>query len=215
MNRWRWAGIVAIVIGLLSFDGSPSSLGAVPTIATASILESSVRFVMAPQFNVPVQVSTGYDYMAPPSISRERFMSIICGYRSSPVCPEAGDIYDFLVGEGFDPVLALAHMRKETEFGTTGIGTPGQPPNESRGLYGVDCNGDADWCDGGRPQSAFYSYLNATKAWVKLMKSPTYIGRGLTSPDLVLPVYCPSSECGTQGYIENMHNWIREWRALQ
>ena len=163
---------------------------------------------------VEVVMSSAYEYRAAPSLSKTTFETVICGYNDSPVCSEASAIYTLLVTNGFDPAEALAHMRKETEFGTTGIGRPGERPNASKGLYGADCNDDADWCTGGRPQSAFESYANATKAWMKMMDA-VYISRGLTSPDTALPVYCPVSDgCDPYGYVETMHGWVDEWRAL-
>ncbi len=208
---------------LLGFVLMMTTPGAMPSQALTTELPGNIHSAAnnllsnvlpaAPKTTVKVVGSNNYLYVHEPTISRDKYVEVICSYSSNnPVCPEAAAIYDFLVDEGFDPVLALAHAMKETEFGTTGIGRPGSAPMDARSLYGADCNSDADWCDSnGRKQSAFHSYLNATRAWVKMMRR-TYIGRGLTTPAQVLPVYCPPIECNTQGYVDTMQGWIDDWR---
>jgi hypothetical protein len=152
-----------------------------------------------------VVASSDYLYHAPPSISLDVYRQTLC--QAGSACDEATAMYRALVDAGLDPALALAHAWKETSFGIAGAGRV-----PLRDLYGENCADEADFCDG--RFSGFTSYTNATRAWAALMLSHGYIDAGLTTPDLVLPRYCPVGDgCDPAGYVVQIKQMVEGWRA--
>lgn len=169
----------------------------------------------APSATAPAAVvdSNQFLYMAPPSIARETYIAIYTHY-GSPAAGEAGAIYDFLVGAGFDPAVHAAQAMHETGLGRAGIGVVAY-----KNMHGVQCHtGDGRISESPVPwgngcAGVYDSYLSAVRTWANVIERE-YVAEGLTTPDTAVWKYAPPGADGNDppAYIADMKRWIIRWR---
>lgn len=123
-------------------------------------------------------------------MAKDAFIEVLRAAKS-PALPEAEACYDICVAAGIDPAVALAFFQHESTYGKKGLATSTLNWGNIRRSQGRGVNKVIP----GRGQFAHYTSWAASLAdWCDLIKSKTYIGRGLTTVALVLPVYAPSSD---------------------
>ncbi len=189
--------------------------------SVAHVVHAALPTAYGAQDNVPlflpVTYQTGEEFalVGPPSVSLGTYQTAFCQPRHGKVsdaCPHTPQMYNVLVDAGIDPVFEMAFAAKETEFGITG---PGRSPQ--RNIHGIVCNSwDGGTCDGPYHLrfSAYSSYVHAVEAWAKLiLERGTYVDAGNTTVAQILPIYAPSFENDTQGYIAQVQSWVRNWRS--
>jgi hypothetical protein len=173
--------------------------------------------VASPAQPVPIVQSSGYDYFAPPSISKEVYVGEFCAKNGSDseLCQQAAGMYDAIVAGGVDPALELAHVMNESSGGTSGVarqwfnlhGVHGHAAGGCR--YGVAVANNAP---GDESMQKFDNYAEGVADWVCMMRE-VYYNDGRNTPETVLQRYCDcGGDAGKAEYADRMKRMIDGWR---
>lgn len=224
-RRFHLSLMVLVVVAIFAHLTAPH-----PVFVSGSLTDApgaSPSHAETTRTAVRVVASSAYRYDAPPSISSAFFVDHMCSGGNKEVCAAAPDMYDIAVQQGYDPVWMLFHAMHETQYGSTGIGSP--PANGHRatsgqdgfrGLFGLDCNSDADYCLDGVRFSGYDTYQQAARAQTHLLFGRgLYVDAGNTTVDAIIAIYCPpfnsngQPECNTTAYIQTAKATVSAWRA--
>jgi hypothetical protein len=165
--------------------------------------------VWADTSQVKVISSGDYRPIAPPSISLKVFSKFLQEF-NSPALSEAEAMYRIIVAEGGDPAFALAFFEHESSLGKSGVAVYTKSIGNIRCTPGYQCYYT-------QANGAFRQYQNwsdGAQDWVRLLKSNTYLGRGLLTIDQIMPVYAPTADKnnpiayaqGVKDRVENLRN---------
>ena len=157
----------------------------------------------------------------PPRIGRERFASIL-RERESPAAAEAEAGWDAVVGQGVDPLFALAIFHQESQFGIDGICFDHQtrsPGNTRTSRTGI---GEQVQTDLG----PFVRYPSWAEGWRDLafrLVDPTfeYHKKGLRAIRPIIETWAPRTDFGNDpdNYIKrvvvNMNDWMETDVAVE
>lgn len=148
----------------------------------------------------PLQVNTA------PTITAGQIDSILSRYHS-PAAGMGAQIYALGVQYGINPAVALAFFNHETSLGTD------YGSNAGTNSWGnIRCT--SSWTQAGghciNGWRAYPTFVAAAADWYALIRN-NYVNRGLTTVDTILPVYAPSFENDTRGYIAQVKRLVRGW----
>jgi hypothetical protein len=124
---------------------------------------------------------------------------------NSPILPYAGDVYAYGIQYGIDPVFALAFWMKESREASDGsVAAVDHNPGYTEGL-GSDnrCGRWACWA----------TWPEGIAGWYHYMRVFFIDGLGITTVESILPIYAPSTENNTTGYIAFVLQKVADWRA--
>jgi hypothetical protein len=152
----------------------------------------------------PIGVHTG-----PPSLDAAQIDAILASYGS----PAAGTGAAWVAqGEryGIDPAYAVAFFIHESSAGTNpawaGIKSDG---STTHNVGNIICAGYPTCY--GRFRD-YPSWEAGIEDWYRLIAVEYIQGRGLTTVAEILPIYAPSVENDTTGYIRSVEELVRSWR---
>jgi|GEM_PF-1992190 len=128
----------------------------------------------------------------------------VLGRVNSPILPYAGDVYAYGLQYGIDPVFALAFWMKESREASDGsVAAVDHNPGYTEGLASDQrCGRWACWPTWPEGIAGWFHYMRVF-----------FVNRGLDTVEQILPIYAPSSENNTSGYIVFVLHWAAVWRA--
>lgn len=157
-----------------------------------------------------IPIATGpYAVLGKPTVTAT-FINQVLQAHGSPAAGKGQSLYNLGVQYGIDPVFALAFFQHESGFGTAGEAT------KTRSLGNLRCYTGATCVDteigGGYAQYA--TWEDGFTAWYALIRDYYVNVRGLTTVDLIIPVYAPTADnndeaeyiASLKGEITNFHN---------
>ncbi len=202
--RWRGMrlGIFAAIL-CLALLGTGVVEGLAPN--TFQFGGELLGLVPAPPTPTPTPKKPPFDSIAqPPTISIVEVGRILQSV-NSPILPYAGDVYAYGVQYGIDPAFALAFWMKESREASDGsVAAVDHNPGYTEGLASdARCGRWACWA----------TWPEGIAGWYQYMRVFFIEGRGLTTVESILPIYAPSSENNTSGYIAFVLNEVAAWRA--
>jgi len=104
---------------------------------------------------------------------------------------------------GIHPLMIAFFAKKESSWGTAGIATRG-----TNNPFGRTATANQPHIEiNGRLWYRFNSWQEAIEMHGPYLKT-RYIDQGLTTVEQIMNVYCPRSECDTDGYIQQMNSFI-------
>jgi len=145
-------------------------------------------------------------FLSAPRMSAESFARVL--HRAvSPAASDAANLYAIIVGYGLDPAIALAMFCHESIYGRLGIARRSLNwGNLRRGARAY------------RIESGFGFYGrwgDSLRDWCELIIS-RYIARGLTTIELAIPIYAPSSDGNAPArYIAAIDQLVAAWVASE
>ncbi|MDP9314142.1 MAG: hypothetical protein M3R24_25225, partial [Chloroflexota bacterium] len=144
--------------------------------------------------------------VGPPSIAYETVLRVLAQRPASPLLPLAPEIWTLGEQASVDVAFALAIWLKESEFGTTGVSVTTRNPGN------LTCAAaDPTFRSGCAGRWATYArWSDAVADWFAYVER-RYVAQGLTTVESILPVYAPSSENDTAGYLAQVTTWLRDW----
>ncbi len=156
----------------------------------------------------------GLTIVSAPRISLETFTDVLNAGKS-PAAPVSGELYAICVQMGVDPAVALAFFAHESRLGTAGVtrsystknwGNVRTPEDPELGVTVIIPN---------RGNFVRYpTWQNGLLDWCKRLRGPKYAGCGLTTVELVIPKYAPSSDGNDpQRYIDVVRGLVAKWAA--
>ena len=140
-----------------------------------------------------------------PTISVAKIEQVLASY-GSPAVGKGQAMYDLGIQYGIDPAYCLAFFIHESTAGTKGVATVTLSIGNIRVTPGY-----ADY----QGYRRYNSWEEGIKDWYKLIRELYIEGWQLTTVDQIIPVYAPSSENDTAGYIAVIHRLVATWRAEQ
>jgi hypothetical protein len=157
-----------------------------------------------------IPVATGpYAVLGAPTISAA-FINQVLQAHGSPAAGKGQALYDLGKQYGIDPVFALAFFQHESDFGTAGEATKTLSLGNLRCYTGVTCV-DVE-IGGGYAQ--YSSWEDGFTAWYALIRNYYVNVRGLTTVDLIIPVYAPTADHNDEAaYIASLKQEISGWHA--
>lgn len=200
LHRWRLSLFVAMVA--LAFVGTGLAEGLSPQIFSFS--SQLLGLVPAPPTATPVPTEVPSSYIArSPTITIAEIDRVL-GSVNSPMLPYSADIYVSSEQYGIDPVFALAFWMKESREASDGsVAAPDHNPGYTEGL-GTDprCGRWACWPTWPEGIAGWFHYMRVF-----------FVDRGITTVEDILPIYAPSTENNTSGYILFVIQHVATWRA--
>ena len=141
-----------------------------------------------------------------PCISSSKIENELCN-NNSPACGKASFIYNKGIEYGIKPAIALAFYKKESGFGTASKAVVTKSFGNLR--YHSGCEAEHDgFC-------SYSTYEAGIEDWYDLIKNSNYYFKaGKYTAETIIPVYAPSSENNTQGYIRDVRNMVSNWWAI-
>ena len=141
-------------------------------------------------------------FQSAPRIGQHAFIRVLVGAQS-PAAPDAPRLYDLVVRYGLDPAIALAFFAHESGYGRRGIATRSLNwGNLRRGprAYAI------------RSGFGYYrTWGDSLQDWCELILN-RYVRRSLTTVELALPVYAPSSDGNApQRYAAAVRALVEQW----
>lgn len=203
-RRWRGVrlGLFAAIV-CIALVGTGLAEGLAPNVL--SFGSQLLGLVPAPPQPTPVPTQTPSDVITrSPSISVVEIGRILQRV-NSPILPYSGDVYAYGIQYGIDPVFALAFWMKESREASDGsVAAVDHNPGYTEGL-GSDprCGRWACWP----------TWPEGIAGWFHYMRVFFVQDRHLVTVESILPVYAPSSENNTSGYIAFVLNQVATWRA--
>lgn len=164
----------------------------------------------APEAPLAVRPPGDHDLRGAPTISAAQIDKILASYGS----PAAGSGAAWVaMGEkyGIDPAYAVAFFIHESSAGTNpgwaGIKGDG---STTHNVGNIICAGYSTCYGRFRDYSSWEEGVND---WYKLISVEYIEGRGTTTVAQILPIYAPSVENDTQGYIRIVEQMVDGWRS--
>ncbi len=203
VKRWRrWRLGLFILMVALAFLGTGLAEGLSPQVFGFG--SQLLGLVPAPPTATPVPTETPFDDIArSPTITITEIDRVLQSV-NSPMIPYEADIYASGVQYGIDPVFALAFWMKESREASDGsVAAPDHNPGYTEGL-GNDprCGRWACWPTWPEGIAGWFHYMRVF-----------FINRGIRTVESILPIYAPSSENNTSGYIVFVLQHAATWRA--
>jgi hypothetical protein len=157
-----------------------------------------------------IPVATGpYAVLHAPTITAD-FINKVLAAANSPAAGKGQSLYDLGVQYGIDPVFALAFFQHESDFGTAGEATKTLSLGNLRCYNGVTCV-DTE-IGGGYAQ--YTSWEEGFTAWYALIRDYYVNQLGLTTIDVIIPTYAPTSDHNDEAaYIADLKLSIDQWHA--
>jgi hypothetical protein len=200
LRRWRLSLFVAIMA--LAFVGTGLAEGLSPQVFSFS--SQLLGFVPAPPTATPVPTEVPSDDIArSPTITIAEIDRVLESV-NSPILPYSADVYVSGEQYGIDPVFALAFWMKESREASDGsVAEPDHNPGYTEGLSGDPrCGRWACWPTWPEGIAGWFHYMRVF-----------FVDRGITTVEDILPIYAPSTENNTSGYILFVLQHVAEWRA--
>jgi hypothetical protein len=160
--------------------------------------------VPAPPAPTPVPTQPPASMIArSPTVSVSEIGRVLASV-NSPILPYSGDVYAYGVKYGIDPVFALAFWMKESREASDGsVAAVDHNPGYTEGLAGDPrCGRWACWPTWPEGIAGWFHYMRVF-----------FVDRGIVTVESILPIYAPSSENNTSGYIAFVNHWVAVWRA--
>ncbi|MBC8076633.1 MAG: glucosaminidase domain-containing protein, partial [Chloroflexales bacterium] len=164
----------------------------------------------APEAQLAVRPPGDHDVRGAPTISSAQIDKILASYGS----PAAGSGAAWIaMGEkyGIDPAYAVAFFIHESSAGTNpgwaGIKGDG---STTHNVGNIICAGYSTCYGRFRDYSSWEEGVND---WYKLIAVEYIEGRGTTTVAQILPIYAPSVENDTLGYIRIVEQMVDGWRS--
>ncbi|HLW01716.1 MAG TPA: hypothetical protein VKT82_23870 [Ktedonobacterales bacterium] len=203
-GRWRGMrlGVFAAII-CLALLGTGLAEGLAPT--AFHFGGQILGLVPAPPTPTPVPAKPAADSIFQhPTISVVEVSRVLQSV-NSPILPYAGDVYAYGIQYGIDPVFALAFWMKESREASDGsVAAVDHNPGYTEGL-GTDTR-VGRW-------AYWATWPEGIAGWYRYMRVFFIDGLGLTTVESILPIYAPSTENNTSGYIAFVLQKVADWRA--
>lgn len=199
----RWRGVrlgVLVAIFCLGLLGTGLVEGLSPKVFNFG----NQLLGLVPEPPTPTPTPTFSTIVRSPSISLGEVGRVLQNV-NSPMLPYASNIYDDGVKYGIDPVFALAFWMKESREASDGsVAATDHNPGYTEGL-GTDtrCGRWACWP----------TWPAGIEGWFHYMRVYFVDDRGMTTVEVILPIYAPPTENNTSNYIASVLNWVAQWRA--
>ena len=147
---------------------------------------------------------TSLTFVAPPRMTPLRFVRVLTEAHS-PAASVASACYGIACDYQLDPAIALAFFKHESRYGNDGVAARTRNwgnLRKSQGNAAKTLNGWA-WYD---------RWEHGLIDWCILIRD-RYVGRGLTTVDLAIPVYAPSSDRNKPDrYIAAVYAAVASWQ---
>ena len=138
-----------------------------------------------------------------PTISAAKIDAVLASY-NSPATGTGQVMYDLGLKYGIDPAYCLAFFIHESTAGTAGVATVTKSIGNIRVTPGY-----ADY----QGYRRYETWEEGIEDWYRLISELYIQGWQLTTINEIIPVYAPSSENDTQGYIDVVRSMVNGWRA--
>jgi hypothetical protein len=204
LNHWqrlRWAILGGVLLLALLGTGLAEGLG--PGFLTFGGQLFGV--VPAPPSPTLAPSAIPYDVIyRSPSITFLEVETVLSKV-GSPMLPYAGDVYSYGIKYHIDPAYALAFWMKESREASDGsVAAVDHNPGYTEGLASdTRCGRWACWP----------TWPAGIEGWYHYMRVFFIDRRGLIRVEDILPIYAPSSENNTSGYISYVLQMVLTWRA--
>lgn len=200
LRRWRVS--LFVVILALAFVGTGLAEGLSPQVFNFS--SQLLGLAPAPPTATPVPTEVPTDDLArSPTITIAEIDRVLESV-NSPMLPYSADIYVSGEQYGIDPVFALAFWMKESREASDGsVAAPDHNPGYTEGLStDTRCGRWACWPTWPEGIAGWFHYMRVF-----------FIDRGIRTVEDILPIYAPSTENNTSGYILFVIQHVATWRA--
>lgn len=142
-----------------------------------------------------------------PRISLALFARVLAD-ADSPAAPEAVAIYAALVARGLDPAVALAFFQHESSYGLKGVARSTRNWGNLRKSQGRATKVEKGWAH-------YATWAASAEDWADLIMR-RYVGRGLATVRVALPVYAPSSDNNVpERYADAVVALVGRWSAAE
>ena len=141
--------------------------------------------------------------LGPPTISAGQIDAILASY-SSPAEGSGQAMVDLGIKYGIDPIFCLAFFIHESTAGTKGVATVTKSVGNIRVTAGYDSY---------QGYRRYATWEEGIEDWYKLIRELYVDGWQLTTLEQIIPVYAPSVENDTEGYINTVRNLVNGWRT--
>lgn len=150
---------------------------------------------------------TALTFVAHPRITPLRFNRVL-REAHSPAANAADACFGIVCDYGLDPAVALAFFKHESSFGNDGVAVRTRNWGNLRKGQGHAAKTLNGW--------AWYDrWEDGLMDWCILIRD-RYVGRGLTTVDLAIPVYAPSSDNNKPDrYIAAIYAAVASWQEKQ
>ena len=149
--------------------------------------------------------------LRPPSLTADQIDAILVEY-GSPAAGFGATFFRLGMQYGIDPAYALAFFIHESGAGTA-TGWAGLKPDggSTHNIGNIICAG-YQTCYGRFRDYA--SWDEGIEDWYRLL-SNEYIPAGLTTVELIIPIYAPAFENDVDGYTNTVSATVAGWRKAQ
>lgn len=141
-----------------------------------------------------------------PRMSTESFARVL--FRNgSPAAAAAADLYAIICSCNLDPAIALAFFAHESTYGKYGVA------NRSLNWGNLRRGPRAYKIESGF--GFYHAWAESLRDWCELITN-RYVGRGLGTVELAIPVYAPSSDGNAPArYIAFVRQLVEGWAAAE
>jgi hypothetical protein len=203
VKRWRrWRVGLFLLMAALAFIGTGLAEGLSPQVFRFS--SQLLGLVPAPPTATLAPTETPFDDIArSPTITVTEIDRVLQSV-NSPMIPYSYNIYVAGIQYGIDPVFALAFWMKESREASDGsVAAPDHNPGYTEGLAtDPRCGRWACWPTWPEGIAGWFHYMRVF-----------FVDRGIRTVEDILPIYAPSSENNTSGYIVFVLQHVATWRA--
>lgn len=160
---------------------------------------------LAPQTALPAR-SGPYSVLGKPTLT-VAFMNQVLAAYGSPAAGKAQKLYDLGVQYGIDPAFALAFFLHESSFGKAGEARSSLSLGNLRCIPNFKCQDGYAW---------FNTWEDGFEAWYKLIRNLYVAYWGLTTVDMIIPKYAPTSDNNNEAaYIASVKHSLDVWHSGQ
>lgn len=160
---------------------------------------------LAPQTSLPAHAGP-YGVLGKPTLNVDFMNQVLAAY-SSPAAGKAQKLYDLGVQYGIDPAFALAFFLHESSFGKAGEARSSLSLGNLRCIPNFKCQDGYAW---------FNTWEDGFEAWYKLIRNLYVAYWGLTTVDLIIPKYAPTSDNNNEAaYIASVKHSLDVWHSGQ
>lgn len=160
---------------------------------------------LAPQTPLPTH-SGPYSVLGKPTLSAAFMNQVLAAY-GSPAAGKGQKLYDLGAQYGIDPAFALAFFLHESSFGKAGEARSSLSLGNLRCIPNFKCQDGYAW---------FNTWEDGFEAWYKLIRNLYVAYWGLTTVDLIIPKYAPTSDNNNEAaYIASVKHSLDVWHGGQ